>query len=248
MSWRMISDDDLTAKTEPFDSFWEAPPDIEKGFRTFGRFYEHNYLEHLPANLDARILVISCGPGYLVKLLVERGYRNVTGIDSDHEKILWAERRALPCRVARVFRFLQEAREPYDLIFAEQEINHLTKEEILLFLSACGEKLCEGGTLIVHSINGANPLTGSESQAGNFDHYNSFTEYSLKQVLEHAGFTSVRIVPLHLYVFWKNPLNYVAWAAFAALVLAFRLGFVLVGKDARVFTKKIAAVSIKQSR
>ena len=129
------------------------------------------------------------------------------------------------------------------MIFCEQEINHLTKPEILAFLDLCRERLRPGGQLVVHSINGANPFVGSESRAGNFDHYNSFTEYSLKQVLEHAGFEDVRVLPLNLYVFWKNPANYVALALAKLNDLFFRFQYALVGKSARVYTKKIAAVA-----
>lgn len=241
--WRQVRDEELTARMEPFDSFWEAPDDIEKGYDSFGAFYRHNYLEHVPPDRNARILVVSCGPGYFVHLLTEAGYQDVVGIDSDPEKVAPATRRGLDCRVERLFRHLRENEEPYDLIFAEQEINHLTKSEILAFLAACRASLRSGGTLIVHSINGASPLTGAEARAGNFDHYNSFTEYSLKQVLEHAGFVRVRVLPLDLYVFWRNPLNYAALAVWSALNLAFRLGMVLVGKEARIFTKKIGAVA-----
>lgn len=244
----MMRDEDLTARIEPFDSFWEAPSDIEKGYTTFGRFYRHNYLKHVPDDPAAKILVISCGHGYLVNLLSEAGYRDVTGIDSDAQKVKYAEERALNCRVDRLFRFLAENDRPFDLIFAEQEINHLTKPEIVAFLEVCHRNLRVGGTLIVHSINGASPLTGAEARAGNFDHYNSFTEYSLKQVLEYIGFTDVRILPLNLYVFYSNPLNYVAWAFWTFLSVLFRVGFILVGKDAKVFTKKIAAVGRKSER
>jgi len=239
----MVRDDDLTARIEPFDSFWEAPTDVEKGYSRFGRFYRRNYLDHLPSDRSARILVISCGPGYFVHLLAEVGYRTVLGIDSDSEKISYARRRGLNCRVDRMFRFLAENESSFNVIFAEQEINHLTKPEILAFLDACHRSLCPGGTLILHSINGASPITGSEARAGNFDHYNSFTEYSLKQVLEHRDFADVRILPLNLYVFFGNPANYVAWGLWSLLSLAFRLGFILVGKDARIFTKKIGAVA-----
>jgi len=234
-------DEELAAKIEPFDSFWEAPSDVEKGYASFGRFYRHNYLARIPQNRAARILVVSCGPGYFVQLLKDEGYENATGIDSSREKIEWGRRRGLDCRVARVFRFLRESDDPLDLIFCEQEINHLTKSEILAFLEACRAALRPGGTLIVHSINGANPMTGSESRAGNFDHYNSFTEYSLRQILLHAGFRHVEAFPLHLYVFWTNPLNYVALVVFGVSSLLFRAYFRLVGKDATILTKKIAA-------
>src|SRR5688572_3228267 len=88
---------ELTAKMEPFDSFWEAPEDIEKGYYTFARYYKHNYLKHLPQNKDANILAISCGPGYFVNLLTKEGYINVLGIDSDPQKVKYARERNLNC-------------------------------------------------------------------------------------------------------------------------------------------------------
>ncbi|MFV1986434.1 MAG: class I SAM-dependent methyltransferase [Gemmatimonadota bacterium] len=234
---------ELTARIEPFDSFWEAPRDIEKGYASFARFYSHNYLPHLPTNRDASILVISCGPGYFVNLLRDRGYTAVEGIDSFPDKIELAKKRDLPCRVAHAFTLLEEDGESWDVIFAEQELNHLTKEEILRFLSLCRTRLSAGGTLVVHSINGTSPMTGSESRSGNFDHYNSFTEYSLCQVLKYSGFVDVKAFPLDLYVFWSNPLNYVALAIHVFWTFFYRFNFRLVGKDDRIFTKKLGAVA-----
>ena len=46
----------LTAKMEQFDSFWEAPENVEKGYKTFGTFYRHNYLKHIPTDKAANIL------------------------------------------------------------------------------------------------------------------------------------------------------------------------------------------------
>ena len=73
----------LAARLEPFDSYWQAPKDVEKGFTSFTAYYRANYLSHMPADRQAKILVISCGPGYLVKMLRDRGYSSVLGIDSD---------------------------------------------------------------------------------------------------------------------------------------------------------------------
>ena len=65
----------LTAKIEPFDSFWEAPENIEKGYRTFYQFYKHNYLKYLPTDKNAHVLAVSCGPGYFVNLLPKKATR-----------------------------------------------------------------------------------------------------------------------------------------------------------------------------
>jgi nucleoside-diphosphate-sugar epimerase/2-polyprenyl-3-methyl-5-hydroxy-6-metoxy-1,4-benzoquinol methylase len=235
----------LTAQIEPFDSFWEAPADLEKGYRSFGRFYRHNYLRHLPQDRQARILVVSSGPGYFVNVLREEGYQRLLGIDSDPEKVAYATRHGLPCRVAEAFPFIEARPGTYDTIVCEQELNHLTKPEILEFLGLCRASLRAGGTLIVHGLNGANPITGAEALAQNFDHYNTFTEYTLRQVLGHAGFEDVRVIPLSLYVFWTNPLNYLLLSVSALYTLFFRLSFMLYGKSNRVFTKKIGAICRK---
>ena len=230
---------------EPFDTFWEAPKNIEKGYTSFGKFYRRNYLRYIPEDKHANILVTSCGPGYFVNLLAKEGYINVTGIDSDPEKLRYALDKGLNCRTENAFPFLERKKDPYDLIFVEQEINHLTKSEVLEFLVLCRNNLKQNGTLILHSLNGANPLTGSESLAMNFDHYNTFTEYSLRQVLEHSHFNHIKIIPLKLYIFYENPLNYVGLFFDAILNVIFRLGFIFYGKHNRIFAKKIAAICTK---
>lgn len=243
----MTSSTDLAAQIEPFDSFWEGPDDVEKGYAKFYQFYKHNYLNRVPKEKKARILVISCGPGYFVNMLGKEGYTNVLGIDSFPDKVKHAERKNLRCRVARAFEFLEQGQDPYDVIFCEQELNHLTKTEMLEFLNLCWRRLGDGGTLIAHGLNGANPITGAEALAQNFDHYNTFTEYTFKQVLEHSKFRDIVVFPLNLYVFWTNPLNYVLILMSALYTLFFRVSFILYGKSNRLFTKKIGAACKKKA-
>jgi SAM-dependent methyltransferase len=236
----------LAARIEPFDSYWQAPEDVEAGYRRFSAYYRHNYLTHLPKQKDASILVISCGPGYLVDLLKSEGYENVIGIDSDEGKIEFARKRDLNCHVARAFEFLQsEEPENFDVIIPEQELSHLTHEETIIFLRLCRERLKKGGKLVVYALNGANPLVGSENLAHNIDHFYTVTEYSLNQLLELGGFREIKIYPLKLYVFWKNPLNYVGLVATIIIELFFRGIFVLYGKNVKVLTKKILATCIR---
>lgn len=242
----MIDSNQLAAQIEPFDSFWEGPRDVEKGYRSFDAFYRDNYLKHFPSDTGSNILVISCGPGYCVNTLNKAGYTNVTGIDSRQNQIDWALKHDLNCKVARAFEYLQESPDDsFDAIFCEQELNHLDKTEILQFLKLCLQKLKKGGHLICHGLNGANPIVGSEALAQNFDHYNTFTEYTLEQILDHTGFESIRVFPLNLYVFWKNPLNYVLLAASTVLHWIFRAFFIMYGKENKLWTKKIGSLCKK---
>ena len=242
---RMSIETELTAKIEPFDTFWEAPENIEKGYSSFNKFYKRNYLKYLPEDKNASLLVVSCGPGYFLNLLKTEGYGNALGIDSDPEKLRYAKSRALNCESEHAFAFLKTNKKPFDAIFVEQEINHLTKDEIVIFLKLCRDNLKNNGTLIVHSLNGANPITGSEALAQNYDHYNTFTEYSLSQILQYSSFKEIRIFPLNLYVFYENPLNYIGIALDVLLNLFFRLSFLFYGKENKIFSKKIAAICKK---
>lgn len=233
----------LSARLEPFDTYWQAPENVEAGFDSFYAYYKANYLPHMPANRDASILIISCGPGYLVNTLIRNGYTNVTGIDSDPDKVRYAEARSLNCSVAEAFPYLQETENKYDLIVPEQELNHLTLEEQIEFLQLCRQKLAQDGYIFVYGLNGANPMVGSETLAQNIDHFNTFTEYSLTQLLEVAGYSRIQPLPLKLYVFWKNPLNYVGLAITTLYEIYCRIMFKLYGKNVKILSKKIAAIA-----
>lgn len=236
----------LAARLEPFDSYWQAPSDVEKGYRSFAAYYRANYLGRLPEDRSVRILVVSCGPGYLVDVLRNAGYQQVIGIDSDPAKVEWATRRGLNCVAAEAFPFLEAAKEAeYDVIIPEQETNHLTLEETIEFFKLCSRALKPGGRIIAYAMNGANPLVGSENLSHNIDHFYNFTDHSFEQVLKLGGFTRIRTFPLRLYVFWKNPLNYVGLVATGLMELAMRIIFILYGKKVRVLSKKIAAEGFK---
>ena len=61
---------------------------------------------------------------------------------------------------------------------------------------------------MLYAVNGANPFVGSESLAQNIDHFYTVTEYSLEQLMTLGGFTRIQPFPLKLYVFYRNPFNY----------------------------------------
>ncbi len=235
----------LAAKLEPFDSYWQAPKDIDSGYSSFAAYYRANYLPHLPADKSARILVVSCGPGYLLNVLANCGYQSVVGIDSDPAKVEHGRKRGLPCEVAEAFPYLTGKRGEFDVIIPEQELNHLTHDETIEFLQLCHAALKPGGRVIVYAMNGANPFVGAENLAHNIDHFYIVTEYSLGQLLELGGFKDVKPFALKLYVFWKNPLNYVGLAVTTLMEFTMRIIFMLYGKKVKVLSKKVAAIAVK---
>ena len=111
-----------------------------------------------------------------------------------------------------------------------------------MFVDLCHDRLRKGGRLIVYGLNGANPFVGSENLSHNIDHFYTFTEYSLQQILALGGFPKARVMDLELYVFWKNPLNYVGFAVTKSFELVSRVMFKLYGKNVKHLSKKIMAV------
>lgn len=235
----------LAARLEPFDSYWQAPKDVESGYSKFAAYYRANYLSRMPTDKNASVLVVSCGPGYLVKVLADTGFTRVIGIDSDAAKVAFAQRHNLPCETAHAFSYLEGRANEYDVIIPEQELNHLTIEETIEFLRLCRNALRPGGRVISYAMNGANPLVGSENLSHNIDHFYNVTDYSLGQLMEISGLTGYEPFPLKLYVFWKNPLNYVGLAATSIMELAMRVVFMLYGKKVRVLTKKVAGIAYR---
>ncbi|MEM9414661.1 MAG: class I SAM-dependent methyltransferase [Planctomycetota bacterium] len=240
-----VRDEDLEARHEPFDSYWQGPADLEKGYGSFGVYYRYNVMPYIPKDKSASILVVSCGPGYLVKLLKDDGYEHVIGIDSDPEKVAHGQKRGLDCRAEKAFGFIKRYENEFDVVVCEQELNHLTQAESIAFLRLCHRAMRPGATLFAYGLNGANPIVGAENLAHNIDHFSTYAEHSIKQVIELSGFRDVKPMPLKLYVFWKNPLNYVGLAVTGTLELWYRVIFKMYGKNCKIFSKKIAAVAKK---
>jgi 2-polyprenyl-3-methyl-5-hydroxy-6-metoxy-1,4-benzoquinol methylase len=235
----------FSARTEPFDTYWQGTRDLDKGFRDFEIYYRANYLSRLPQDRHARIVVLSCGPGYLVNALVRAGYRNVIGVDADPAKIHHARDRGLPCTVASAFDYLAAHLGEFDAIVPEQELNHLTLDETIEFLQLCRAALKPGGRVLVYAINGANPLVAPEHISHNIDHFYNVTEYSLTQLLQLGGFVEIRPFACELYVFWRRPLNAVGWLITKSLESGMRLVFRLYGKRVTILSKRIAATAIR---
>jgi hypothetical protein len=116
---------------------------------------------------------------------------------------------------------------------------------MLEYMVLARHALKPGGTLLIYGLNGANPITGAESLAMNLDHFHTITENSLREAYRLTGFVDAEPFPLNLYVFWKNPMNYVGLLVTGFLHLCFRVLFVLYGKSNRIWTKKIGAIGTK---
>ena len=224
--------------------FKSIHPDVEKEFDQYSSYFKANFKKHLPVGTNASILDIGCGMGHFLYFLESEGNKNYLGIDVSEENIQFCKDHDFNVKLCDVFDFLAHNTEPFQVIIANDIVEHFTKEEIVTLLGLIKNNLSKDGLLIVKVPNASNPITGSSSRYIDFTHKVSFTEESLSQILRVCGYKNVRIYPPDIYVLYRNPLNYlakfVAWLSF----LLFRLLFVLYGrKTTKIFTKDLIAVA-----
>jgi 2-polyprenyl-3-methyl-5-hydroxy-6-metoxy-1,4-benzoquinol methylase len=193
------------------------------------------------------ILDLGCGMGHFLNFLEVEGYSNYLGVDISEENIEFCKKNGFNVEKGNIFDFLKKSPDTYDAIIMNDIIEHLEKIEIVNLLKIIFQKLNNGGRLIIKAPNASNPIMASSSRYCDFTHEVLFTEESLSQVLRISGFTQVSIYPQDLYVFYYNPLNYLAKILNFLLNGTFRLLFHFYGrKTTKLFTKNIIAVAIKE--
>lgn len=157
--------------------------------------YRYNYLKFLPEKKEAKILEIGAGMGRFLQFLGEAGYENFLGVDISPESIRYCQEKGI--KKVQLIKNITEfcvSSGNYDLIVMNDVIEHLPKDETLETLKRLYERLNSGGRLIVKTGN-LSSLIGPRIRYGDFTHYQGFTEYSLAQVLQIAGFTSSELCP-----------------------------------------------------
>jgi 2-polyprenyl-3-methyl-5-hydroxy-6-metoxy-1,4-benzoquinol methylase len=152
--------------------------------------------EWLPLDKNARILDVGCGWGALLLSLWRAGYRRVEGVDASSEQSAIGNRQVkgrfpIHCRDGR--EFLSEHRSAYDLIILVSVIEHIPADEVVSFLKQAREALVPGGRLVLFAPNMAN-LTSTWIQFSDITHTTGFTEFSMQQVLDQAGFEGHQLV------------------------------------------------------
>ena len=235
----------LTAIHSPFTTFCEGPEEIQKGYHLFYLFHRRNFLHRLPKEKNAEILVVSSGVGYFQYSLKKWGYNRVNGIDSDQVKVEYAAGKGFDSECADCFDYLEKIENRYDLIFAGQEVNHLTRDELIVFLKLSYKALKKDGVLIITAANCANPIISTEYLGNNIDHYTSFTENNMKQYFSMTPFEELEVFPHDFYVLWTNPLNYIAKFLTGCLHFFLKMIFRMYGKSNDIFTKRLGVIAKK---
>lgn len=222
------------------------PKEIIKELKITDRYFEKNYLRWLPENKEANIIELGCGMGHFLHFLQRQGYRNFMGVDISDEAVSFCRKMDLPVEKSNMFSFLEDKIDFYDVIIFNDVIEHLNKEEILRILDLIRNALKPGGILFIKTINMANVFTAIGGRYMDFTHQTGFTEESIQQVCHLSGFKDIRLRGLNIYVFYWNPLNYIAKLSSTLVNFIMKLLTRMYGrKSSTIFTKDILVICRK---
>lgn len=165
----------------------------EKEYELFAAFSKKTYNNILPRNKQAAIIDIACGGGHFLHFLQKEGYTNARGIDCGEEQLEAARKAGVRnLEKADLFEYLPAHAALFDMIVANDIIEHLGKDETLRFLDLIYNSLKPGGIALISTVN-AQSLFGSAVVFVDFTHEQGFTPTSLSQVMRVCNFEDVRV-------------------------------------------------------
>lgn len=183
---------------------------IIEDYRKNRAFFKYNYIDLIPNNKNISILEIGVGFGQFIKFLKEYGYEFVKGVDASSEVVEFCINKNLNVTLVEDFiEFFKNINDKYDVIIANDILEHFTKDELIDLLTNLKKRLKAGGSIIGKVPNASNIFTGSHLRYIDYTHELSFTETSLRQLFLALGYKYCIIREPKLFVFYKNPFNYI---------------------------------------
>lgn len=200
----------------------------------------------LPEDRSAAILDLGCGAGYFLKMMSDRGYTNLTGVDLSLGQINMAKK---ACPQAKIVlgdcqSVLREATSSYDLITGFDFIEHLGKSELLELLHSVYKSLRPGGRVIFQVPNPDSPF-GMTVLYGDFTHELTLSPQGLHSLLGFAGLTDYepRECGPYPHGFYSS-IRYLLWKALRFCISSWNL--IETGdRGSLIYTRVFVAAAIK---
>ena len=188
-----------------------------------------------------RVLDAGCGTGFLLYWLHKRGGVTPVGVDSS-ESQMEVLRRKLPgveVHCADGLEFMRQHPGEFHAIFCTDVLEHIPEAALLDWVETARAALAPGGVFVCRTPNGAH-LTASQTRYIDLTHERCFTETSLLQLLNAAGFDECRVLPMRLGHFSGK-------ARMAAEWLLHRAVYTVCGNTReRVYTHNIHAAAVRR--
>jgi SAM-dependent methyltransferase len=161
--------------------------------KTFGRkvdYVKYNFSDVL-VNVKSRdfsVLEIGPGMGESIWYLNSQGIRNIDIVDNDREILAYLSKKFKINKVIlnRDLGKLDKVLGDYDLIIMVQVLEHIPPSNYKNAIPTLYRHLKKGGTIVLVVPNANNPL-GIVERYADLQHYTSFTEQSLRDVISGSG-------------------------------------------------------------
>lgn len=185
----------------------------------------------MPEDCTVPILDVGCGRGYALQDLASLGYMNLQGIDRDAAQVAFARAQGLDVvQAADSIEHLAAKPGVYAVILLMDVLEHVPRETQPDLLRSIARSLRPGGRLVCSVPNAASAIA-SYWLYNDYTHWWSFTDDSLKFLLEECGFSSVRcsgveFFPRPRYLFWLPTPRAIGWWLRCGLRLRQRAAYV----------------------
>ena len=151
----------------------------------------------LPSDKKAKILDLGCGWGHQLLALWHAGYHRIEGVDLVAEQVE-------TCNEGAAGRFqvhciggievLSDKIDVYDLVILNDVIEHVPVPEAVPLLRAVFQALVPGGCVVLRTPN-MSTILAMYSRYIDLTHLTGYTEFSIQQLLDQAGFEDHCFVP-----------------------------------------------------
>jgi 2-polyprenyl-3-methyl-5-hydroxy-6-metoxy-1,4-benzoquinol methylase len=145
---------------------------------------------------DDPILDVGCGWGHQIFILHHLGFTNIRGIEivEDSLRIALEEVGEMgSIELADAFDFLADASMKFSVIVLNDVLEHIPRHRTEELLRLVYRALRPGGVISVRVPN-MSSILASFSMHLDFTHFVGYTEFSLMQVLDSAGFVDHKVV------------------------------------------------------
>jgi len=222
----------------------KTPADVEELTNSMSLSYRRILPLWLPADRNAAIYEIACGPGIMLRYLKRQGYTNISGSDSSVCQIDLAKAAGLSViRADSIHELESHTDGKWDCLIAIDFIEHLPKDVLLSFLALAFRKLKPDGNLILRTPNCDSPFVGRHLFC-DITHVWGYTTVAARALLEIAGFRKVDFIDesipsLQVHRWLKVPVMKISQALLRLLIRAASK------EDIRYFSASIYVIARK---
>lgn len=157
--------------------------------------YKRDIKPRLPTETHRmRVLDIGCGQGTLVKLMREDGL-DAWGVDISEEQVDLARAEGTTqIFLADLQEFLENSESTWDVVVANDILEHLQKQAVLDTFDRVHKSLTPGGIFLARVPNAVSPV-GGHVMYGDITHETWFTRRNVAQLAAVSGFDSIETFP-----------------------------------------------------